>query len=147
MAKALRSKTVGRLSPRYNVHASPHYHHDGVRFIKYKTHIINMKEVSISEELSYKSRDRIEVIKKLIRQGANIDPITVWNKRFPEDTYSIRNGHHRYIAFKELGIKKIPAVIYEDTRVKKEEREKRRAGIIKDKKSMWLNIRRGQFPI
>lgn len=47
--------------------------------------------------------EQIEQIKKSIEEFGNNDPIAVWNNEIVE-------GHGRYIALKELGIKDIPII-------------------------------------
>ncbi len=57
------------------------------------------------------ARSNIENFKKQIKKDiSKIPPILV--RRLPKhNTYQVIDGHHRYFAFREMNIKKIPAVI------------------------------------
>lgn len=57
------------------------------------------------------SRNNIENIKKQIKRDiSKIPPIIV--RRLPkQNTFQVIDGHHRYFAFRELNIKKIPTII------------------------------------
>ncbi len=50
---------------------------------------------------------------QLIREGAAIKPIIVVKHPSVEE-YAVLNGHHRFWAYKELGVEKIRAVVVED---------------------------------
>lgn len=57
------------------------------------------------------ARANIEKIKKQIKRNIKkLPPILV--RRLPkENTYQVVDGHHRYFAFREMNIKRIPAII------------------------------------
>ena len=57
------------------------------------------------------ARANIEKIKKQIKRDiSKLPPILV--RRLPkENTYQVVDGHHRYFAFREMNIKRIPAII------------------------------------
>lgn len=68
-----------------------------------------------SERTEKKDRDKIEKIKKGIKKGDDIPPIVLdfspVIKSGEEYKFGIMDGHHRFIAYKELGIKEIPSAI------------------------------------
>lgn len=57
------------------------------------------------------ARANIEKIKKQIKRDiSQLPPILV--RRLPrENTYQVLDGHHRYFAFREMNIKRIPVII------------------------------------
>ncbi len=50
---------------------------------------------------------------RLIKEGAHVKPIIVV-KHPKVDEYAVLNGHHRFWAYKELGVEKVEAVVVED---------------------------------
>lgn len=56
-------------------------------------------------------RANIENIKKQIKRDiSKLPPIIV--RRLPkENTYQVIDGHHRYFAFREMNVKRIPVII------------------------------------
>lgn len=57
------------------------------------------------------ARANIENIKKQIKRDiSKLPPILV--RRLPkENTYQVIDGHHRYFAFREMNVKRIPVII------------------------------------
>lgn len=57
------------------------------------------------------ARANIENIKKQIKRDiSKLPPIIV--RRLPqENTYQVIDGHHRYFAFREMNVKRIPVII------------------------------------
>lgn len=57
------------------------------------------------------ARANIENIKKQIKRDiSKLPPIIV--RRLPqENTYQVVDGHHRYFAFREMNVKRIPVII------------------------------------
>ena len=57
------------------------------------------------------ARENIDKIKKQIKRDiSKLPPILV--RRLPkENTYQVVDGHHRYFAFREMNIKRIPVII------------------------------------
>ena len=68
-----------------------------------------------SEKIEKKDRDKIEKIKKGIEKGDDIPPIVLdfspVIKNGEEYRFGIMDGHHRFIAYKELGVNGIPSAI------------------------------------
>lgn len=79
----------------------------------YKT--IPIDAVITSEKIESKDRKKIDKIKEGIKNGDDIPPIVVDFAPVIENgkpyQFGLMDGHHRYIAYKELGIKEIPAAI------------------------------------
>lgn len=79
----------------------------------YKT--IPIDAIKTSEKIDSKDRKKIDKIKEGIKNGDDIPPIVIdfapVIKNGEPYQFGLMDGHHRYIAYKELGIKEIPAAI------------------------------------
>jgi len=67
--------------------------------------------VTVGDTKDVDARANINSIKKQIKRDiSKIPPILV--RRIPrENTYQVIDGHHRYFAFREMNIKRIPVII------------------------------------
>ena len=76
---------------------------------------IPIDAIKTSEKIDSKDRKKIDKIKEGIKNGDDIPPIVVdfapVIKNGEPYQFGLMDGHHRYIAYKELGIKEIPAAI------------------------------------
>jgi len=79
----------------------------------YKT--VPIDAIKTSEKIENKDRAEIDKIKKGINNGDDIPPVVLdfspVIKNGEQYQFGLMDGHHRYIAYKELGIKEIPAAI------------------------------------
>jgi len=79
----------------------------------YKTVPINA--IQPSEKIESKDRKVIDKIKEGIKNGDDIPPLVLdfspVIKNGETYKFGLMDGHHRYIAYKELGIKEVPAAI------------------------------------
>jgi hypothetical protein len=77
--------------------------------------IVPIINITHSENLDNKDRKYIERIKEKIKNGEEISPIILEFspiiKKGQIYKFSVYDGHHRYIAYKELGKKEIPCAI------------------------------------
>jgi len=79
----------------------------------YKT--VPIDAIKTSEKIENKDRAEIDKIKEGIKNGDDIPPVVLdfspVIKNGEQYQFGLMDGHHRYIAYKELGIKEIPAAI------------------------------------
>lgn len=64
----------------------------------------NIDELKSSEPRSNITLSTVEKYVKKIRKGEKIKPLTVVDN-------SVTDGHHRFFAFRDLGIKKVPILL------------------------------------
>lgn len=69
------------------------------------TGILSISDLVPTQNLSRKDRNVIDGLKASIIRGNYIEPIKV-------DGNKIKDGHHRYLAYKELGLRDIPVQSY-----------------------------------
>ena len=77
--------------------------------IQQKLKIVNINDIeTLEDNFNY---NKIEQLKKDISINGQLKPINLHGKYFKNQKYQVWNGHHRLIALKELGFKKVIAII------------------------------------
>lgn len=109
MTQELRSKVKRRKRPEGVAQYKTGWHRYEMNIPTIKTKVrlrlVDASEIEPLEPLEEKDRKKVEELKRLILSGVNLTPVGVHGRVMPGDKYQIYDGHHRFLAYSELGMK------------------------------------------